>query len=225
MHEKNATGTQEVKDLFTPGWLIYAVLEMRLKWKGTGLTRHEKNEGFRKDARSLLSLFPVPSRDVVMDVDGQKSKEAGTSTRREEQAKANGGATTNGGGGGVPVASSSSSTLVGTSMSMDTDQPPPQAQPLSPSLKRTRTHAASSPHQNDEGEEDGPATTKKPRMATPEPVVLDSVEIEAKREVAASAGLTGGAEEGSKLELRHQVGAYTLLPFTCPNQRIDVSHR
>lgn len=46
---------------------------------------------------------------------------------------------------------------------------------------------------------------KKPRMASPQPIVLDSVEIEAKREVAASAGLTGGVEAGSRLELKHQV--------------------
>ena len=47
---------------------------------------------------------------------------------------------------------------------------------------------------------------KKPRMGSPKPVVLDSVEIEAKREVAASAGLTGAAEAaGSRLELKHQV--------------------
>lgn len=47
---------------------------------------------------------------------------------------------------------------------------------------------------------------KKPRTASPKPVVVDEFETEAKREVAASAGLTGGVEAGSRLELRHQVG-------------------
>ena len=50
-----------------------------------------------------------------------------------------------------------------------------------------------------------PPSPKKPRLASPNPVVVDEVEIEAKREVAASAGLTGAVEAGSRLELRHQV--------------------
>lgn len=47
---------------------------------------------------------------------------------------------------------------------------------------------------------------KKQRLEEPEhPEVLDDFETEAKREVAASAGLQGSVEEGAKLELRHQV--------------------
>ena len=46
---------------------------------------------------------------------------------------------------------------------------------------------------------------KKQRLSSPKPVVLDDFETEAKREVAASAGLTGVAETGSRLELKHQV--------------------
>ena len=38
-----------------------------------------------------------------------------------------------------------------------------------------------------------------------EPLVVDEVEIEAKREVAASAGLQGAVEAGARLEIRHQV--------------------
>ena len=53
--------------------------------------------------------------------------------------------------------------------------------------------------------EAGPSEPKKPRMASPAPMVTDEVEIEAKREVAASAGLQGSVEVGSRLELRHQV--------------------
>lgn len=57
--------------------------------------------------------------------------------------------------------------------------------------------------------EAGPSEPKKPRLASPNPVVVDEVEIEAKREVAASAGLTGAVEAGSRLELRHQVSPHT----------------
>ena len=46
---------------------------------------------------------------------------------------------------------------------------------------------------------------KKQRISSPKPVVLDDFETEAKREVATSAGLTGFAETGSRLELKHQV--------------------
>ena len=40
------------------------------------------------------------------------------------------------------------------------------------------------------------------------PIVLDEFETEAKREVTASAGLTGGVVEDQRLELRHQVSFY-----------------
>ncbi|KAH9849685.1 antiviral helicase [Lenzites betulinus] len=54
--------------------------------------------------------------------------------------------------------------------------------------------------------------TKKPRISSPNPVVVDEVEIEAKREVPASAGLTGAVEAGSRLELRHQVRHQVAVP-------------
>jgi ATP-dependent RNA helicase DOB1 len=57
-------------------------------------------------------------------------------------------------------------------------------------------------------DEPGPSPHKKLRIPSPKPVVLDDFETEAKREVAASAGLTGGVEAGSRLELRHQVQRY-----------------
>ncbi|KAJ3855603.1 ATP-dependent RNA helicase [Lentinula lateritia] len=66
---------------------------------------------------------------------------------------------------------------------------------------------------------DDPSSSKKAKMeATPatesisNPVVLDDFETEAKREVAASAGLTGGVEAGSRLELRHQVRHQVAVP-------------
>lgn len=46
---------------------------------------------------------------------------------------------------------------------------------------------------------------KRSRVASPVPVVVDEFQTEAKRELAASGGLTGAVEEGSRLELRHQV--------------------
>jgi ATP-dependent RNA helicase DOB1 len=49
---------------------------------------------------------------------------------------------------------------------------------------------------------------KKPRLASPKPVVVDEFQTEAKREVDASAGLTGASvEAGSRLELRHQASS------------------
>jgi ATP-dependent RNA helicase DOB1 len=54
-------------------------------------------------------------------------------------------------------------------------------------------------------DESGPSSAKKPRVASPKPVVVDEFETEAKRDVPAIAGLTGGVEAGSRLELRHQV--------------------
>ncbi|KIY70037.1 antiviral helicase [Cylindrobasidium torrendii FP15055 ss-10] len=54
---------------------------------------------------------------------------------------------------------------------------------------------------------------KKQRLEEPEhPEVLDDFETEAKREVAASAGLQGSVEEGAKLELRHQVRHQVAVP-------------
>lgn len=60
-------------------------------------------------------------------------------------------------------------------------------------------------HMQEPDNEAGPSAPKKMRTASPKPIVLDDFETEAKREVAASAGLTGGVEAGSRLELRHQV--------------------
>jgi ATP-dependent RNA helicase DOB1 len=53
---------------------------------------------------------------------------------------------------------------------------------------------------------------KKQRLSSPKPVVLDDFETEAKREIAASAGLTGAAETGSRLELKHQVRHQVAVP-------------
>lgn len=57
---------------------------------------------------------------------------------------------------------------------------------------------------------------KRSRAASPVPVVVDEFQTEAKREMAASGGLTGPVEEGSRLELRYQVCEATRLycPFS-----------
>lgn len=55
-------------------------------------------------------------------------------------------------------------------------------------------------------EDAGPAA-KKPRLGSPRPLVVDEFETEAKREVAASAGLSDSIEAGQRLELRHQVSS------------------
>ncbi|KAG7096381.1 ATP-dependent RNA helicase mtr4 [Marasmius oreades] len=62
---------------------------------------------------------------------------------------------------------------------------------------------------------DHPTPLKKQKKETilpPNPVITDEIEIEAKREVEASAGLQGGVETGSRLELRHQVRHQVAVP-------------
>ncbi|KAF8066809.1 rRNA-processing arch domain-containing protein [Lyophyllum atratum] len=57
-----------------------------------------------------------------------------------------------------------------------------------------------------------PGPSKKPRLSSPKPIVLDDFETEAKREIAASAGLTGTADPGTRLELKHQVRHQVAVP-------------
>ncbi|KAF8581458.1 antiviral helicase [Ramaria rubella] len=65
---------------------------------------------------------------------------------------------------------------------------------------------------HDSEPEDAEPVPKKPRLASPKPVVVDEFQTEAKREVAASAGLTGTVEAGQRLELRHQVRHQVAVP-------------
>ncbi|CAK5275699.1 unnamed protein product [Mycena citricolor] len=64
----------------------------------------------------------------------------------------------------------------------------------------------------EENNEAGPSSPKRARVEVTTTVVLDDFETEAKREVAASAGLTGSAVEGTRLELRHQVRHQVSVP-------------
>ncbi|KAI0320481.1 antiviral helicase [Amylostereum chailletii] len=106
------------------------------------------------------------------------------------------------------------------SMDVDGPAPPPVAKS---SKKRRAASGPPSPQRSKsplgtlerENAEAGPST-KKARVEVedaPQPVVVDEFETEAKREVAASAGLTGTTEAaGSRLELRHQVRHQVAVP-------------
>lgn len=87
---------------------------------------------------------------------------------------------------------------------METDAPKKRKAPNMPPASPTEDDSMQTVDN-----EPGPSAPKKPRIASPKPVVVDEFETEAKREVAASAGLTGGVEVGSRLELKHQVCIYS----------------
>lgn len=96
----------------------------------------------------------------------------------------------------------------------DAMQAEPTETPTVPAKQRKRKANSPQPVPNgapttlQADNEPGPSSPKRPRVDAPNPVVLDDFETEAKREVAASAGLTGSAvESGTRLELRHQVRA------------------
>lgn len=72
------------------------------------------------------------------------------------------------------------------------------------SKKRKASSPIPASRQSSPEQEPVPSSSKKVRLSSPKPLVVDEVEIEAKREVAASAGLTGAVETGSRLELKHQ---------------------
>lgn len=89
-----------------------------------------------------------------------------------------------------------------------------------PIRKRKASTSLEQPVQNGEpshpGENGvGSPSYKKQRFTSPAPIVLDEVEVEAKREVKVSAGLMGAEtdEVGLRLELRHQ--ARHLLNIPC----------
>ena len=90
-----------------------------------------------------------------------------------------------------------------------------QEAPSVPKKRKTEKNESISPINHSEP---GPSVQKKKRLASPNPVVVvvDEFETEAKREVAAIAGLTGGVEAGSRLELKHQVFK-ALYPLSYPN--------
>ncbi|KAF8056903.1 rRNA-processing arch domain-containing protein [Lyophyllum atratum] len=74
---------------------------------------------------------------------------------------------------------------------------------------------------HDVAEDLGPSVPKKARMSSPNAVVLDEFEMEAKRQVPASAGLSESVDLGTRLELKHQVrhqvavpAGYNYLPIT-----------
>ncbi|KZT37319.1 antiviral helicase [Sistotremastrum suecicum HHB10207 ss-3] len=113
---------------------------------------------------------------------------------------------------------------------LDNDVDIPAAEPAAeepePSVKDRRQKRKAQAAQEISTEGAGPSSAKtdangepapkKPRMASPVPVVLDEFETEAKREVAASAGLTGSLETSQSLELRHQVRHQVAIPADFP---------
>ena len=96
----------------------------------------------------------------------------------------------------------------GDDVAMEEDTPVEQSEESRKRKAASPSRPSSIPTQGPNVEldnEPGPSAPKRPRMASPKPIVVDEVEIEAKREVAASAGLMGPVEAGARLELRHQV--------------------
>jgi hypothetical protein len=89
-----------------------------------------------------------------------------------------------------------------------------------PTRKRKASTSVEQPVQNGEPSHSGEngfnsPSHKKQRYDSPAPIVLDEVEVEAKREVKVSAGLMSAEtdETGSRLELRHQ--ARRLINISC----------
>lgn len=80
-----------------------------------------------------------------------------------------------------------------------------------PTRKRKASPSVEQPVQNGQPSHSGEngvnsPSHKKQRFASPAPIVIDEVEVEAKREVKVSAGLMSAEadETGPRLELRHQ---------------------
>jgi len=88
-----------------------------------------------------------------------------------------------------------------------------------PTRKRKASPSIEQPLQNGEPSHSGEngvssPSHKKQRFASPAPIVLDEVEVEAKREVKASAGLMSAEtdETGLRLEIRHQARPLVSMP-------------
>ncbi|RDB26840.1 ATP-dependent RNA helicase mtr4 [Hypsizygus marmoreus] len=92
-----------------------------------------------------------------------------------------------------------------------TTKPTQKRKADSPSAQQTAPQDRDA-HMQDLNDEPGPSVPKKARISSPKPLVLDDFETEAKREVAASAGLTGSVDSGTRLELKHQVRHQVAVP-------------
>jgi len=91
-----------------------------------------------------------------------------------------------------------------------------------PTRKRKASPSAEQPVQNGEPSHSGENGVDSPshkrlRFASPVPIVIDEVEVEAKREVKVSAGLMSAEtdETGPRLELRHQARHLVSIPCLC----------
>lgn len=111
--------------------------------------------------------------------------------------------------GGLEASTSASSAI-----KMDVDGEGPSGTPSQSKRKRRKqaqTNGSSTPAVVEEEKENQnkKARVKGPSLPGPtaQPIVLDEFETEQKREVNASAGLTGQVADSQRLELRHQVSS------------------
>ncbi|KAJ2927963.1 hypothetical protein H1R20_g9130, partial [Candolleomyces eurysporus] len=103
-------------------------------------------------------------------------------------------------------------TIQGQDEPMDVEEVKTNQQPLKRKAASPIDTSNAGEDTKDDPEEDA-LPLKRLKINVPKPIVLDDFETEAKREVAASAGLTGGTvESGSRLELRHQVRHQVAVP-------------
>jgi len=89
-----------------------------------------------------------------------------------------------------------------------------------PTRKRKASPPAEHPVQNGERENGVVSPShKKQRFASPAPIVIDEVEVEAKREIKVSAGLMSAEtdEAGPRLELKHQARHLVTILRSCTN--------
>lgn len=125
---------------------------------------------------------------------------------------------------------------------------PDESIPVDRPKKKKRKHAAAAPepaameeasngvkamevdgekHDDDDAEDDDEPVLKRLRIDEPTAVVTDEFETEAKREVKADAGLTGGQADGAKLVLTHHVRWFLFPPGLIreaysPTLRLDI---
>lgn len=101
---------------------------------------------------------------------------------------------------------------------------PTRKRKASPSVEQLVQNGESS-HSGENGA--GLSSHKKQRFASPAPIVLDEVEVEAKREVKASAGLMSAEtdETSPRLELKHQARHLVSISHSDTNwhaHRLDI---
>ncbi|CAI5760464.1 unnamed protein product [Candida verbasci] len=87
---------------------------------------------------------------------------------------------------------------------------------IPPKIEEVQTSNVKRKHEDDNGVEEKSKDQLKKVKQEVKPVVFDSVEIEASREVEASQGLQGTSTQDGKLKLRHQVRHQVAIPPSYP---------